>query len=243
MGHRTRKHLRSLSLVIATIVATIFVLNSANIWTWAIGLFGTHHPALGAAASVAEAIIVGIAAIVAYLSYRSVMRTAARQHTLERIFQEHADREVIEQRDIFRTIKNDPNDKLQHYATKEQLAEFIERQLKTNHSPDGPAPEDRVATPEQIELWTKQFQQRQSAIIAVLNRYETFAIGIQERAIDESIYKKWWKSTLISDWYALKPTVDRIQTNVTKPAYREFKALAQKWDHNTSRDERDADKS
>jgi hypothetical protein len=67
-------------------------------------------------------------------------------------------------------------------------------------------------------------------IRAVLNRYELIAIGIQESTLDERIYKRWCRTTLVEDWRAIKPFVFQIRTvNSIPTLFCEFEAIAKRW--------------
>jgi hypothetical protein len=67
-------------------------------------------------------------------------------------------------------------------------------------------------------------------IRAVLNRYELVAIGIRQSTLDEKIYKRWCRTTLVGDWRAMKPFIVQIRTVNSIPSlYCEFEALAKKW--------------
>ncbi|WP_158813086.1 DUF4760 domain-containing protein [Methylocapsa sp. S129] len=68
------------------------------------------------------------------------------------------------------------------------------------------------------------------AMRAVLNRYELVAIGISEGTIDEGLYKKWCRSTLVNDWISVKPFVTQLRANTRVwTVFSDFEALAKKW--------------
>jgi hypothetical protein len=71
----------------------------------------------------------------------------------------------------------------------------------------------------------------ESAIVrATLNRYELVAIGIRRRTLDEKLYKRWCRTTLVGDWMACKPFVMQLRQNTQAATYfNEFEALVRKW--------------
>ena len=67
-------------------------------------------------------------------------------------------------------------------------------------------------------------------IRAVLNRYELVAIGIKGRTLDERLYKRWCRTTLVGDWIEVKPFVTQLRHKNKFPTLCcEFESLAQRW--------------
>jgi hypothetical protein len=72
--------------------------------------------------------------------------------------------------------------------------------------------------------------EEQGFLRAALNRYETIAVGIAERTMDEGVFRRYGRSTLVKDWCACKPWVIQMRQNLNVPAYYcEIEKLAQKW--------------
>jgi len=66
--------------------------------------------------------------------------------------------------------------------------------------------------------------------ISTCNRYELVAIGIGEGTIDEGIYKRYWRTTLVTDWIKAKPAIATLRNRLNHNAlYCDFEALARKW--------------
>lgn len=64
----------------------------------------------------------------------------------------------------------------------------------------------------------------------ILNDYELIAIGISEDIIDETLYKRWFESTLIRDFDAAFATIDTLRRRTKIDGlYVEFEALARRW--------------
>ncbi len=135
--------------------------------------------------------------------------------------------------DIYLAIRDDKNDKLSNYANNDFRETFIRAQTKQDVlDPERATPELAQRIRDARDL----FDARRSAIYAVLNRYETFAIGIDERALDEQMYRRWWRTSLIRDWYSLKGTIDAIRGTGPR-SYVEFQSLAQKWESETVKED------
>jgi len=71
----------------------------------------------------------------------------------------------------------------------------------------------------------------ESAILrSVLNKYELVAVGIKQGTIDEKLYKKWCRTTLVKDWIACKAFVMQLRHNADIPTYYcEIEELAKRW--------------
>lgn len=68
-----------------------------------------------------------------------------------------------------------------------------------------------------------------STVRNMLNDYELVSIGIQEEILDEKIYKRWWKGTLLADFEASKEFIHRVGNLYNIDAFKEFKLLAETW--------------
>jgi hypothetical protein len=67
-------------------------------------------------------------------------------------------------------------------------------------------------------------------IISTLNRYEITAIAIREGAIDERIYKTYWRDGVVRDWIRSRKLVDaRRQATEIPTSWCEFESLARRW--------------
>ena len=69
-----------------------------------------------------------------------------------------------------------------------------------------------------------------ATLIAVLDRYEMVAVGINCSILDEKSYKKWCRTRLVHDWLDLKPYVEQVRRDTNHPLYYcEFEKLAKRW--------------
>jgi hypothetical protein len=68
------------------------------------------------------------------------------------------------------------------------------------------------------------------AIRGTLNLYEFVAVGIREKTLDEALYKRSYRTTLVGDWVSLKPFVMEVRRQTQTPTlYCEYEYLAGKW--------------
>ncbi|WP_097175066.1 DUF4760 domain-containing protein [Stappia indica] len=72
--------------------------------------------------------------------------------------------------------------------------------------------------------------QESATLRAILNQYELVAIGIQQKTMDEKVYKGWCRTTLVKDWIACKALVMQLRENAKVATYYcEFERLAKRW--------------
>ncbi|MEO1641561.1 MAG: DUF4760 domain-containing protein [Pseudomonadota bacterium] len=85
-------------------------------------------------------------------------------------------------------------------------------------------------------------QEQRRKVIAFLNTYELIAIGIEDGILDEELYKKYMRGTVVRHWYGAKPFVEHLRrsTNDSKApkAFVEFEGLATKWETAAERTDR-----
>jgi Domain of unknown function (DUF4760) len=73
-------------------------------------------------------------------------------------------------------------------------------------------------------------KEENDAILAVLSNYEYMAIGINEGAFDEAIYKRMVRGLFIRDWENLTAYVHELRTkHKNVKLFKDFESLACKW--------------
>ncbi|UXN37515.1 DUF4760 domain-containing protein [Avibacterium paragallinarum] len=73
-------------------------------------------------------------------------------------------------------------------------------------------------------------EEKNHAILDILNNYEFMASGIQEGAFDEEIYKRMKRSLIIQDWEILDIYIQALRKREKRPKlFCEFEWLAKKW--------------
>lgn len=65
---------------------------------------------------------------------------------------------------------------------------------------------------------------------SILNRYELTAVGINEKTLNQRVYRRYIRTSLVEDWIACKPyVVQRRQTTNNPKLYCEIEKLAKRW--------------
>ncbi|PTV95817.1 uncharacterized protein DUF4760 [Rhodobacter aestuarii] len=84
-----------------------------------------------------------------------------------------------------------------------------------------------------LEFWAAEEHKDSpqiTVIRSILNDYEMISIGIREGILDEALYKRWFRSSLVNDYQKAKATIDTIRQRTGVPTiYAEFQALAERW--------------
>lgn len=204
---------------------------------------------------IVQTAIIVFGALYARQQVLSARTTSARTNTLQLIFEEHRDSTVSGHRAIYREMRDDQSDRVENYFDLKEFkakirAVWDERRLRGEIKIlfNGVEIDIRQAPGDEVErewraYWDKhhkeKWAERRTAVSAVLNRYEAFAIGVEARAVDEDMYKKWWKTTLVEDWYVFRPLILKLQERNPR-AYIEFQTLAERWQKETTKELRDA---
>jgi hypothetical protein len=69
-----------------------------------------------------------------------------------------------------------------------------------------------------------------AAIRTILNGHELVAIGIKEKIIDEELYRRWFRSSLLKDWRKSKAFIEHLRETEEVPRlFIEFEWLADRW--------------
>ncbi len=232
------------------------------LWSGFTAFLGVIHANADSAAAIAlllQALIFLIGALYAHRQLHATRAISARTNTLQLIFEEHRDSTVANHRAIFRSVRDDDSGRLEDYADLKEYKQKIREKweatqaakalavvhLRPTGEVDALAAVETSNTPNKEGEWQAHWQplekdwvEKRKAVSAVLNRYESFAIGIGAKAIDEEMYKLWWRTTLIDDWYVFRPLILKLQERNPR-AYIEFQAIAEKWQKETTKELQD----
>ncbi|SDG34267.1 DUF4760 domain-containing protein [Pelagibacterium luteolum] len=67
-------------------------------------------------------------------------------------------------------------------------------------------------------------------IAAILNDYEIVSIGVLKGVMDEKMMKRFYRSTVISDYDKIKPFIDEVRrVDNNQKLFSEFETLAERW--------------
>jgi len=88
-------------------------------------------------------------------------------------------------------------------------------------------------SPSGLAMWAAdehKHSEQLNIIRNTLNDYELIAVGIREGILDEALYRRWFKPSLIKDWTKAKEFVQAIRVREnTELIFCEFEWLAEKW--------------
>lgn len=70
-----------------------------------------------------------------------------------------------------------------------------------------------------------------AAIRSILNNYELLSLGIITGVLDEGIYKRYFRTTFVSDYELSRPFIEGLRQRNPR-AYKEYTTLYEKWREN-----------
>jgi hypothetical protein len=74
------------------------------------------------------------------------------------------------------------------------------------------------------------------AILSVLNRHELAAVGIEEKTMEEEVYKRWARAQIVFDWISCRSFVVELRSSTDHPKlFCELEALAKRWANDDER--------
>ena len=166
-----------------------------------------------------------IAGIIAWVNVtRSNNRNrfiAKKKSTIDLIILEQTNQYLMEQRSTFLDVREEGDIVKLLY-----IMDDVKKDNKDN------CPKTELEKNEEVrkESLRAETSKKIKSIATIINKYEMLAIGIEEESLCEDIYKKWLKSTLISDWRELSTFVGELRRkNNNYHLYERFENLATKW--------------
>lgn len=170
-----------------------------------------------------------IAAIVAFRSIREQRATTRTRETFTAVRKDLWDKDVLEARRIFSTVKQEVRQGTLNIA---RLGEEIK--VVGNDEDD-----DEIRSPTVTQALAQfrpniseeeKLLQRKRAVNNILNDLENTALGIRHNILDEEYLYRWMRTSLIEDWRILSPLVTAFRQSTDHPAlYIEFEGLAAAW--------------
>ncbi|MEL6790205.1 MAG: DUF4760 domain-containing protein [Pseudomonadota bacterium] len=209
------------AVFIVTVLVT-FILISAIVYRtlpelWAFISSKEATQRLGAITTLSTVItafaIVG-SVLTAFVAYRVTTKTAKVQKTIDYIYRQSHDKDIIDLFDSIRHIKKNLQGK--DLRISYDIIVHEDRRLRETLA------ESRVA----------DMRRKSNAdyIMNLLNYYETWAIGIETGALDEGVLKSWWRTNYVRDWSTFRIFVIGYRDDVRNPqAFDKFEALAKRW--------------
>jgi hypothetical protein len=106
----------------------------------------------------------------------------------------------------------------------ESDAELIQERIEFNKIKNGDTKPSTYGKP------NKKGSVEAETLRKVLNIHELTAVAIQERVIDECVYRRWFNGTYIADYEAMKDYISEVRKTWNNPkVFREFERTAIRW--------------
>ena len=169
-----------------------------------------------------QTLVFAISAIIAYRAISSSKDVSRERATLDTILADNKDIRLIEAKaDIYSFIedykKYYANNQIEHSGTRSTLSQICEV--------------------DEVELQPYEYQLKHKMMI-VLNRHEFYAIGINSKLLDESLFKRMNCSNYLKLWDKLTPAITQLRSKVGKDTlFKEFELLATRWKANPLKSE------
>ncbi|MEO1150159.1 MAG: DUF4760 domain-containing protein [Pseudomonadota bacterium] len=214
-------HLRIEILFFGFFIVTLFLvlaiawLSVPDLWT---ALYSGDSAARVKTVGTLSTIIIAFAIVgtvlTAFIAYRTSTKTAKVQKTIDYIYRQSHDKDIIELFDSIRHIKRNLHAK----------------ELRISY--DIIIREDKRLRETLAERRVADMRKKSDGdfIINLLNYYETWAIGIETGALDEDVLKSWWRTNYVRDWSTFRIFVIGYRDDVKNPdAFEKFENLAKRW--------------
>ncbi|MDC4632981.1 DUF4760 domain-containing protein [Acinetobacter baumannii] len=200
----------------------------------------------------AQLLVFFASAIIAYTTISSSRTTARERATLDTILDDNKDETL----GISKTIVLKFNENPERYYNQASASEIKASHLKeTDFGENGETVTeiDVVEVTQKVEDVKPQDQRMTLALLLsvkegdltkeeakvrmhllkVLNRYEFYAIGINQKLLDEEMFKRMYCSTMLKFWAICSPAVSQLRETAKKDTiFKEFELLVTRWKAN-----------
>ncbi|WP_051881436.1 DUF4760 domain-containing protein [Parvularcula oceani] len=170
----------------------------------------------------AAVIVSAILALVLILSNRA---NTKRTNTLHFILQTEADKDIIRARERFIDIIRSGRKSNTYLAGPD--AGSSQKDAYPAKRGWGPGRKDREG---KLSEEDEERRDDRLAIDKILNVHELTAVAIQEGALDERVFRRWYNKAYIRDYESMTGYIEAIRINRQNPAiFKELEALAKAW--------------
>lgn len=168
-----------------------------------------------------QTLVFASSAIIAYRTISSSRTVSRERATLDTILADNKDLRLMEA-------------KADMYAFAENPEKYYE---KTEIDLDGSSKSSRKTLAQICEvdeiLLTKTEHDLKHKMMVVLNRHEFYAIGINNKLLDENLFKRMHCSNFLKLWDKASPAVTQLRAKASKDTlFRDFENLANRWKAN-----------
>ncbi len=168
-----------------------------------------------------QLIVFFASAVIASSTIKSSRVTARERATLDTILDDNKDEDLYDAKILIHEFNKDPS---AYYA---RLQDTVSKR-------------DSLAQLFQVDpnLLTENEHNVRKSVIKALNRYEFYAIGINQGLLDEILFKRMHCSNVLRLWESTSTAVNQLRTYAKKDTlFKDLEHLANKWKANELKSE------
>ena len=156
-------------------------------------------------------LILGATAFLTYLGYTSIRDAQIREKTLELIEKTNEDQDIFMLFEQLRYVRFKYKEEINFDDVYTDYIQFVENEMNDQN---------------RHEVFRKDYDY----IVHLLNLYETWAVGLHFRSLDEEMLMEFWRRPFIVHWQALVKFVYGLRLKRNDPdAYVNAEALVMRW--------------
>lgn len=175
---------------------------------------GNRYALFSAFASLVTIIVLLVTAFIARTEYSLSKVARIKTRTLDQIGKINEDQDIIQNYAQFRYILDKYNGIITFNKVNRSYVRYKEDYKKSREG--------------NFDL--KYVQHDFDHILQLLNFYETWAIGVNNDALDANMLRDWWREPYVRHFSSLVGFVHQYRKELNRPeAYEHFEALAKKW--------------
>lgn len=173
---------------------------------------------LSALTQIFTLIVLAATAAIAAIYYERSVRISKSKNSLELIYRQVHDRDVIEVFDAYRAIKTRYPGGLKYHQIMKDYKKAQKKAYCDGGNPD-------LANRHDLNY-----------LVQLLNYYESWSIGVDSKALDEPMMIQWWRSSLVRHWRELFDFVETYREERRAPhAFTGVQRLAERWANENQR--------
>lgn len=163
-----------------------------------------------------QTLVFACSAIIAYSTISSSRTVSRERATLDTILGDNKDIRLMEAKtDMYAFVEN----AVKYY---EKLGDKDSKRTSLT----------QICEVDEIVL-TKNEHDLKHKMMVVLNRHEFYAIGINNKLLDENLFKRMHCSNFLKLWDKVSPAVTQLRTRANKDTlFKDFENLANRWKAN-----------
>ncbi|MDC5023933.1 DUF4760 domain-containing protein [Acinetobacter baumannii] len=168
-----------------------------------------------------QLIVFFASAIIASSTIKSSRITARERATLDTILDDNKDEELYDAKILVHDFNKDPAAYYKRLGDLESKRDSLAQLFQVDGS-----------------LLTDNEHAVRKSLIKALNRYEFYAVGINQGLLDETLFKRMHCSNVIRLWEATSPAVNQLRSFAKKDTlFKDLEHLANKWKANELKSE------